>query len=487
MRAAPAVRILVLDVGTTGVRSAVVSEDGRVLTLHYENSSPTSPGPGLVEFDAVALGDLCLRLARQAIAAAGPVGCVGITNQRASTIAWDARTGLPLGPALGWQDLRTVGHCIEARTRHDIAVAPNQTATKAQWLFQHTDPSAHPFLRISTVESWVANVLSSGSLHVTDHTNAAVTGLYDPRIDGWSSEWCSVFGVDPSSLPSIVPSVGVIGRATALDGAPVISGLIGDQQASLVGQGCIHPGDAKITFGTGAMLDQFRGADAPPSTVRSLHGTFPIIAHSSTHGRQWGTEAIMLAAGTNIEWLCEDMGLVATPQDSDRIASEVPDSGGVMYVPALLGLGTPQWDYGARGTLLGITRGTTAAHIVRAVLEGIAQRGADLLAATEADSGLPVARMRMDGGMSRNRTFVQLFANAVNRPVDVSAMTEATTLGAAFVAGVGAGVWGSLEEATTSNAPMLEVQPTHPLDRDAWTGCLERAAGWIPALSALDF
>ena len=476
-----------IDVGTTGVRAAIVSDQGKVAALHYEKFPPASPSPGLVEFDADRLGDLCLQLATRALADAGPVACVGITNQRASTVAWDVTTGKALAPALGWQDLRTVGQCIETRVTHGITVAPNQTATKAQWLIRQFDEATRSRIRFSTVESWVAHVLSDGSIHATDHTNAAVTGLYDPRTNGWSDEWCRVFEIDPASMPSIVPSIGVVGNATRLPGSPVIAGLIGDQQASLMGQGCIQSGDAKITFGTGGMLDQFRGDHAPTTTARAAHGTFPIVTYSTSAGLTWGTEAIMLSAGSNVEWLCDDLGLVDDPADTDRVAAQAGGSGGAMYVPALLGLGTPHWDYGARGTLLGLTRGTTRENIVHAVLEGVAQRGADLVEATEGDSGLRIDRMRMDGGMSRNETFVQLFANAINRPVDVCAVTEATTLGAAFAAGVGAGIWNSLAEATSTSAPLRTVEPTHPLDREAWAEALSRAQAWIPALSALDF
>jgi len=479
--------VLVIDIGTTGVRAAVVTERGTISTLHYEKFAPTSPAPGLVEFDAERLGELCVRLAERALAESGPVACVGITNQRASTVAWDARTGRPVAPALGWQDLRTVGQCIEARAKHGIAVAPNQTATKAQWLSQRTDAESRKHVRFSTVESWVARVLSNDTLHVTDHTNAAVTGLYDPHSNGWSEEWCALFDLEPSALPTIVPSIGDTGNATRLTGAPVISGLIGDQQASLMGQACTKPGDAKITFGTGGMLDQFRGGIQPTRTSRATHGTFPIVAYSTASSIEWGAEAIMLSAGTNVDWLCEDLGLVDDPRDTDQIAARSGGSGGAIYVPALLGLGTPHWDYGARGTLLGLTRGTTKENIVHAVLEGIAQRGADLLEATEADSGLRIERMRMDGGMSRNETFVQLFANATARPVDVSPVTEATTLGAAFAAGVGAGVWSTLDEATSTIAPLRTIEPTRPLDREVWKEALTRATAWIPALSALDF
>lgn len=479
--------ILVIDVGTTGVRAAVVSSSGEVVSMHYEKLPPSSPAPGLVEFDADRLGETCLALARRAIADGGSVSFVGITNQRASTIAWNVDDGRPVGPALGWQDLRTVGRCIETRGKHGVTVAPNQTATKAQWLRDQLDTRDRDRVRFSTVESWVAKVLSEHRLHVTDHSNAAVTGLYDPHTDSWSAHLCEIFDLSPTMLPTIVPSIGEVGRATALEGAPLITAMLGDQQASLIGQGCVRPGDAKITFGTGGMLDQFRGAIPPTTTSRSEHGTFPIVAYSTIAGLHWGSEAIMLSAGSNIEWLCEDLGVVDEPADTDRMAASVVDSGGVSFVPALLGLGTPHWDYGARGTLLGVTRGTTREHVVRAVLEGVAHRGADLVEATERDSGMRIDRVRMDGGMSRNETFVQSFANAVNRPVDVCKMTEATTLGAAFAAGVGGGLWSSLDEAIATTTPLRVVEPTSPLDRAVWAASVERARGWIPALSALDF
>lgn len=478
--------ILVVDIGTTGIRSAIVRADGSVDRLTHEVAAPHTPSPGLVEFDAAAMRDTILGLAGRALDDERVVG-VGIAAQRASTIIWDARTGEPLAPGIGWQDLRTIGDCLTIRAETGVAVAPNQTATKARWLLQSCADVDRANVRIGTVDSWAAWVLSGGTLHVTDHTNAAVTGLYDATTRNWSEKLLDTFGIDRSMMPRIVDSSAPIGEALALEGAPVIAGLIGDQQGSLVGQGCFAPGQAKITFGTGGMLDVVTGDSPPSSSARSAAGTFPIVAFATADGLTWGAEAIMLSAGSNVEWLCRDMGMLDRPEDSDAVASSVVDSDGVAYVPALLGLGTPQWDYGARGTLLGLTRGSTRAHVVRAVLEGIAHRGADLVEAAETDTGLTIESLRVDGGMSRNNTFVQALANATNRPIDVSTVTEATTLGAAYLAGAACGVWTSLAEACALWTPRTRVAPTSPLDRPRWREAVERASGWIPGLSALDF
>lgn len=479
--------VLVIDVGTTGLRAAVVGSDGKVAHLNYELCSPTSPFPGLVEFDALTMRDAVLRVASKSLSQAGKVDAVGITTQRASTVVWDAKTGIPIGPSLSWQDLRTVGECITAKIEHNLTLAPNQTATKAAWMLKNYAIPQGADIRIGTVDTWIASVLSNGTLHVTDHSNAAVTGLLDPITQSWSERSLSIMGVDESMLPLVVNSTGVIGHATALDGSPPIASIIGDQQGSLIGQGCIEPGKTKITFGTGGMLDIFTGNAAPTSAQRSAGGTFPIIAFSDANSVHWGAEAIMLSAGTNIDWLCSDMQLIDTPQQSHDVASQCETTEGVVYVPALLGLGTPRWDYGARGSLFGITRGTTRSHIVRAVLEGIAHRGTDLIESAEKDSGLTTSSVRIDGGMSKNPTFVQALANASQRNVEVSPVTEATTLGAAFLAGVAVGTWKSLNEAISTWEPSAIIAPNRALDRAQWAEAISRTAGWIPELSALDF
>ncbi|MCX6542644.1 MAG: FGGY family carbohydrate kinase [Actinobacteria bacterium] len=480
--------VLVIDVGTSGLRSAIVTADATVGHVDYQAFAPSTPAPGLVEFDAMAMGQAVLQVANATLAATTDrIDAVGISTQRASTVVWDRATGEPVGPALGWQDLRTVFDCIMAKADHGLALAPNQSATKLAWLLNTYDPDRSRDLLFGTIDCWIAWVVSGGSLHITDHTNAAVTGLYDTALRSWSTRACEALNIPLRMLPTIVDSSGELGAATALPGAPMIGGLAGDQQASLLGQGCVRPGQAKITFGTGGMLDLCTGSEPPRSSNRSSHGTFPIVAWTRNGEATWGVEAIMLSAGTNVEWLRDDLGIIATAADSHTVASQCDTTDGVVYVPALLGLGTPRWDYGARGALFGITRGTGRAHIVRAVLEGIAQRGADLVEAAEADTGLTIPALRIDGGMSENPTFTQALANATGRPVEVSPVTEATTLGAGYLAGLAAGTWTDLNEVADSWSPALVVEPNGSLDRQSWQQAIERSTRWIPDLSALDF
>ena len=482
--------ILVIDVGTTGLRAAVVRPDASLVATEYRSFSPDSPFPGMVEFDAGRLGELVLGAAHAVLASCGhpSISGVGIAAQRASTVVWERSTGRPIGPAIGWQDLRTVGDCLTVRAEHGLTLAPNQSATKLTWLLANAASDRdHSDLCFGTIDTWVAWTLSQGSLHITDHTNAAITGLYSIETGGWHTGVCELLGVDTSMLPTIVDSSGVVGAATALPGAPPIASLAGDQQASLVGQGCIQPGMAKITFGTGGMLDLCTGSKRPQAADRSTDGTFPIIAWSSAGEIAWGSEAIMLSAGTNVEWLRDDLGLIDTAAESHDVASRCKTSDGVVYVPALLGLGTPYWDYGARGTLLGLTRGTERPQVVRAVLEGVAHRGADMVEAAQSDTGHDIPTLRIDGGMSRNPTFVQALANASGKPVEVSPVVEATTVGAAFLAGVATGLWSDLGETSTAWAPHAYVEPNAQLDRATWARAIERTASWIPELSALDF
>lgn len=479
--------VLVIDVGTSSLRAAVVRPDASVTAVHQRACPPSTPFPGLVEFDAAAMAAAVLEVAHAALAEAGPVQAVGITNQRASTVVWDRDSGEPIGPGLGWQDLRTVFDCITIASEHGLRLAPNQSATKLRWLLQNSGDLADRRLAFGTVDTWIAWTLSNGALHVTDRTNAALTGLLDAGVTDWNPTAVDVMGGSLAMMPWLVDTTGVVGAATALPGAPPIAALVGDQQASLVGQGCVRPGLAKITFGTGGMLDLCVGPHRPTFASRGAQGCFPVVAWTAGGDATWGVEGIMLSAGTNVEWLVSDLGLLADPAESHAVAASVPDAGGVVYVPALLGLGTPKWDYGARGTLLGITRGSTKAHVVRAVLEGIAQRGADLVEAAEADAGLSIAALRVDGGMSVNPTFVQALADATGHTVEVAPVTEATTLGAGFLAGLAVGVWGGFDDIAAAWRPSRTVQPGARPDRAAWARAVERAAGWIPELSTIDF
>jgi glycerol kinase len=492
--------VLVVDVGTSGVRAAIVRPDATVEHVHHAPVLPDTPAPGLVEFDPAAMAGAVLAVARAALTDGGPVDGVGIANQRASTIVWDRATGAPLAPGIGWQDLRTVGTCL-ALQAEGIRLAPNASATKVMAILDEVDPdrarAERGELCFGTVDSWVAWVLSggagTGALHVTDASNAAVTALVHPATVDWDEKLLERLRIPRPLLPRIVDSSGPVGQAHALDGAPPICGIAGDQQASLVGQGCTLPGLAKATFGTGGMLDQCTGTTgAPASATRGHAGTFPIVAFRVAGTTTWGTEAVMLSAGSCVEWLRDDLGLIASAHESAVVAAQCASAGDVWFVPALLGLGTPVWDFGARGTLVGLTRGSGRPEVVRAVLEGVAHRGADLVEASEEDSGYPIAALRVDGGMSDNPVFVQALADAIGRPVEISPVLEATTLGAGLLAGLAIGTYGSTEELAQTFSARHTVEPTNDdlgraAARERWLAARAKAEATIPDLSGLSF
>jgi glycerol kinase len=477
----------VVDAGTSGVRAAVVRDDGTFEIEVAREVLPSSPAGGLVEFDAREYAGAALDVARAALQQVGPVDAVGISNQRASTVVWDRATGTPIGPALGWQDLRTVGACLALRAE-GLKLGPNQSATKVQWLLDTFDPARARDLCFGTVDTWLAWTLSDGALHVTDATNAAITGLQPEKsAAGWDDRALAVLGIPARMLPAIVDTAAVVGELTALPGAPPLAAMVGDQQASLAGMACVQRGNAKITFGTGGMLDLVLGHDRPPFAARGDAGTFAIVAWRVAGRVTWGVEAIMLAAGTNVQWLRDDLGLITTSAESHELAATCDDTGGVVFVPAPLGLGTPQWDYGARAGLFGLTRGTGRAQVVRAVLEGIAQRGADLVEAAEADTGVTIPVLRVDGGMTDNPTFVQALADATQRPVEVSPVREATALGAASLAGLAIGAHATVDDFARTWGPRAHVEPERVLDRDRWREAVARSRRWIPDLSGIDF
>jgi glycerol kinase len=494
--------VLVVDVGTSGVRAAVVRPDATVEHAHYAPVLPDSPAPGLVEFDASKMADAVLTVAHAALHDGGPVDAVGIANQRASSIVWERATGKPVAPGIGWQDLRTVGTCLVLQGE-GIRLAPNASATKVMAILDEVDPdrsrSTNGELCFGTVDSWVAWILSGGAekgndvLHVTDATNAAVTALVDASTITWDEPLLQRLNIPLPLLPRIVDSSGEIGPSHALPGAPVICGIAGDQQASLVGQGCTRPGLAKGTFGTGGMLDQCTGPDRPPTHAgQGKSGTFPIVAYRIGGVATWGTEAVMLSAGTCVEWLRDDLGLLATSEESATVAAQCETTGDVWFVPALLGLGTPVWDFGARGTLVGLTRGSGRPEVVRAVLEGVAQRGADLVEASEADSGFPIASLRIDGGMSDNDVFVSALADAIGRPVEISPILEATTLGAGLLAGLAIGTYADQDELADTFTPRRTVDPrtddaTRAHSRSRWLAARAKAEATIPELSGISF
>jgi glycerol kinase len=442
--------------------------------------------PMFVEFDPAAMAAAVLDVACAALADGGPVQAVGLANQRASTVLWDRQTGAPVGPGLSWQDLRTAAICLALRER-GLRLAPNQSAAKLAFLLDVADPDRSRDLCFGTVDTWMAWTLSGGRTHVTDLSNAGVTGLVHLDASGWDPGVLEALRIPASVLPAIVDSSGVLGEATALPGAPPIAGLAGDQQASLLGLACSRPGMAKLTFGTGGMLDLCVGETRPTFARLGPQGTFPIVAWRLQGAVTWGLEAVMLSAGQAVAWLRDDLGILDDPAQSEAVAATCPDRGGVAFVPALQGLGAPVWDFGARGTLLGLTRGAGRPQIVRAVLEGVAHRAADLVEAAEADGAVSLPTLRVDGGMTANHLFVQALADATQRPVEVSPVREATTLGAAFLAGLAVGVWSNLEECAATWKPGRVVQPARRLDRSRWREARDRAQAWVPELSGLEF
>jgi glycerol kinase len=472
-------------VGSSSVRAGIVHPDGSVDAVARRSTPQSYPFAGLVEFDADALATAALDAARESIAAGGPVEAVGIAAQRASAIGWDARTGRALGPGISWQDLRTAGTCLELQAE-GIRLSPSETATKYAWLLDTYDAGRSAGTRLGTVDSWIAWHLSGGELHVTDTGNAGVTGLRSEDGMAWLTDLLDRLNIPPDALPQVVESSGAIGLASAVAGRPLICGIAGDQQASLIGQSCTRPGLAKATFGTGAMLDVCVDA-RPPFATRGEGGCFPIVAWSRAGKVVWGVEAIMLAAGSTVDWLVEDLELIGSAAESADVAAACDNSADVVMVPALSGLGTPAWDFGARGALLGLARGVGRPQLVRAVLEGVAHRGADLLEAAETDAAATIDHLRVDGGMSANRVFVQALADACGRPIEISSHLEATTLGAGYLAGLAIGTWSDEEEIADAWKPRAVVEPKAAVDRERWKASVERAKAWYPELTAVKF
>lgn len=491
--------ILVLDIGTSGVRAAIVGPDATILHERSHEFLPDTPFDGLVEYDAVAYVDLTLDLARDVLrwdglAEHGAVEAIGISNQRATAIVWDRATGEPVAPAQSWQDLRTIGDCL-ALQAEGLFIAPNQPATKIANIWNGVDPDRARDLCAGTPDTWLVWRLTDGAAHVTDASNAAISGMTTSGGREWDDRILGLLNIPKAALPTIVDSSGRLAVATVFAdvGYPSlpICGLAGDQQASLVGQGAVRPGLAKITFGTGGMLDVCLGPDRPVEASRSTGGTFPIVCWQRDGEQMWGLEAIMLSCGTNVQWLRDDLGIIESAADSEAVAAGCDSTDGVVYVPAQLGLGTPHWDYGARGTLLGLTRGSGRSHVTRAVLEGIAHRGVDLVEAAEADAGIRIEVLRVDGGMTDNGLFVQALADLAGRPVEVSPVRDATAVGAALLAGLEIGTWSSWDDIAATWRPTRRVEPTEGYDRDdaraRWHRAIERAKAWYPELTSLDF
>jgi glycerol kinase len=480
--------ILALDQGTTGSTALVIHQDGSVLGRGYREFTQYFPRPGWVEHDPEEIFRVSLEAIGEALAGSRerPAG-IGITNQRETVVLWDRRSLAPVAPAIVWQDRRTSPRCRELRdsgteqllrARTGLVADPYFSATKLEWML--SDPAirrraAAGRLAAGTVESWLVARLTGGRVHASDHTNASRTLLYDLAERDWHPELLGIFGVPREVLPSIVPSSGVVGESDpAHFGFSLpIAGLAGDQQSALFGQGCCTDGLAKNTYGTGAFLLVHRGDRLP----QPPDGVLATAACGPKGEPAYALEGSVFIAGAAVQWLRDGLGIIATAPETDALARSVPDTGGVSFVPAFVGLGTPHWEPEARGTITGITRGTTRAHLVRAALEAIAFSSAELLAAM-AGSGLRVPALRVDGGAAANDWLMQCQADVLGIPVERPDMVETTALGAAGLAGLALGVWRGTGDFLAGRRFRRFEPATDPGERQ------RRSAEWERAVSA---
>ena len=476
--------VLALDQGTTGSTALVIAQDGRVLGRGYHEFTQYFPQPGWVEHDPEEIIRVTVAAAREAIVQAGetPAG-IGITNQRETVVLWDRQSLHPVSPAIVWQDRRTAARCAELRALgHEAGIRettglvldPYFSATKLEWLLARHPNTAG--LAFGTIDSWLIARLTSGRAHVTDHTNASRTMLYSLARGGWDDELLALFGVPREIVPRIVHSSEVVGETdpdlfgTALP----IAGIAGDQQAALFGQGCVHSGMAKNTYGTGAFLLEHTGT----TRAHSSHGLLATVACGPRGEPAFALEGSVFIAGAAVQWLRDGLGLIGSAGETEALARSVDDTGGVSFVPAFVGLGSPYWEANARGTITGLTRGTSRAHLVRAALEAMAFSSADLVRAMASDAGSAIATLRVDGGATANDWLMQFQADVLGFPVERPDMIETTALGAAGLAGLALGVWRSNEEFLAGRR-FTAFHPDMPRDRAA-----ERAREWGRAVHA---
>ena len=447
--------VLAIDQGTTGTTCLVIGKTGRILGRAYRDITQHYPAPGWVEHDAHEILDRTVAAAREAIANAGvtPIA-LGITNQRETIVVWERATGRAVHRAIVWQDRRTADRCRDLAPhasmiadKTGLVTDPYFSATKLEWLLQQPglrERALRGELAAGTIDSWLVWHLTGGASHVTDHTNASRTMLYDLGTRAWSPELCSLFSVPSDMLPRIVPSSGLLGTALpALLGHEIpIMGIAGDQQAALFGQGGWHAGSGKNTYGTGAFLLLNTGQRRPPSGA----GLLTTIACDEQGAPVYALEASIFIAGAAVQWLRDGLGIIAASGETEALAASLASNDGVYFVPALVGLGAPDWEPNARGTIVGITRGTTHAHFARAALESMAYATYDVLGTMREQGGVPFDRLRVDGGATANDWLMQFQADVLGVPVERPDIVETTALGAAGLAGLAAGLWANGDE-----------------------------------------
>jgi glycerol kinase len=478
--------VLAIDEGTTSTRCLVFTADGRIVGRGARDITQYFPNPGWVEHDAAEIFDRTVEAAKEAIAASGVIpDVIGITNQRETIVVWNRHTGQPLSRAIVWQDRRTAERCRELRdtapwitSRTGLPIDPYFSATKLEVLLR--DPAIAPLVTsgdvlAGTIDTWLIWKLTEGAAHATDFTNASRTLLLDIDRRAWSDELCSVFNVPRSILPEVRPSSGDFGTASARwVGTDIpIRGVAGDQQAALFGQGCVRPGEGKNTYGTGAFLLLNTGEVRPAPG----EGILATLACDEKGGSAYALEGSIFIAGAAIQWLRDGLGLIDVAAESEDLARSLGSNDGVYFVPALTGLGAPHWEPEARGTIVGLTRGSTKAHLVRAALESMAYGTRDVLLAMRERSGVSFDRLRVDGGASVNNWLMQFQSDIIGVPVERPEIVETTSLGAAGLAGLAGGVWGNFDEFLsvrryTTFSPALAED-----DRSALVAGWQRAVG----------
>jgi glycerol kinase len=479
--------ILAIDQGTTGTTCLVFDREGRVRGRAYSEFEQFFPRPGWVEHDAGEIWEVTRRVAAKAIADAGIKGpeleAIGITNQRETVVAWDPETGEPIHRALVWQDRRTAGRCDElkeagheplVRERTGLTIDPYFSGTKIEWLLRNVEGAERAVF--GTIDSWLLFKLTGR--HVTDYTNASRTMLFDIRRLAWDEELCALLGIDPSRLPEPLPSSCVFATTGEFGGEVPVAGVAGDQQAALFGQACHQPGMAKNTYGTGSFVLLNSGTEPPPAP----EGLLTTVAAGTGAEVPYALEAAIFVTGAAVQWLRDGLGIIEEAGESEALAGSLDSNDGVYFVPALTGLGSPYWDPYARGTIVGLTRGSGRAHLGRAALEAIAYETVDAVRAQEAASGERLELLRADGGATANRWLMQFQADVLGAPVSVPEIAETTALGAAYLAGIATGVWtleqvGEMWQEADRYEPGMEEAQRQELLAD-WHRAVERSRGW---------
>jgi glycerol kinase len=486
--------VIAIDAGTTGVRSRAVFPDARPAVASYREFAQRYPRPGWVEHDATEIWAAAGATLDEVVDEVGleAIAAIGITNQRETVVAWNRRSGEPYGTAIVWQDRRTAGRCDElmaaghldlVRARTGLVLDPYFSGTKFEWLLRERDIPIDADLALGTIDSWLMWKLTGGAVHATDVTNASRTMLYDIVDRRWSPELCDLLHVPIEALPEVRPSSGRFGVTADANGAPggiPVSGVAGDQQAALFGQACFAAGMAKNTYGTGSFVLLNVGAECPPPT----EGMLTTIAWELADGTvAYALEGAIFVTGAAIQWLRDELDVIDQASEVGPLAESVADSGGVFVVPAFTGLGSPWWDPYARGTIVGITRGTTRAHLTRAVVESMTYQTRDVVDAMAAASGISITDLRVDGGASVMDFMLQLQADQIGVPVRRPADQETTALGAAYLAGLAEGVWADLDAiaAAWQLDATFEPEPDRTfadLAHTQWLRAVERSRSW---------